>query len=70
MMPYRTEIQMVFQDPYGSLNPRLTVGQMVAQGPIIPGEKHEIAFQKAEKLLELVGLGQQALNRFPHDCSG
>jgi len=70
MMPYRKEIQMVFQDPYGSLNPRLTVGQMVAQGPIIHGEKHDKAFQKAEKLLELVGLGQQALNRFPHEFSG
>ena len=70
MMPYRKEIQMVFQDPYGSLNPRLTVGQMVAQGPIIHGEKQKIAFQKAEKLLELVGLGQQALNRFPHEFSG
>ena len=70
MMPYRKEIQMVFQDPYGSLNPRLTVGQMVAQGPIIHGEEHDKAFQKAEKLLELVGLGQQALNRFPHEFSG
>ena len=70
MMPYRKEIQMVFQDPYGSLNPRLTVGQMVAQGPIIHGEKHDQAFRKAEKLLELVGLGQQALNRFPHQFSG
>ena len=70
MMPYRKEIQMVFQDPYGSLNPRLTVGQMVAQGPIIHGEKQDKAFQKAEKLLELVGLGQQALNRFPHEFSG
>ena len=70
MMPYRKEIQMVFQDPYGSLNPRLTVGQMVAQGPIIHGEKHDKAFQKAEKLLELVGLGQKALNRFPHEFSG
>jgi len=70
MMPYRKEIQMVFQDPYGSLNPRLTVGQMVAQGPIIHGEKHNKAFQKAERLLELVGLGPQAVNRFPHEFSG
>ena len=70
MMPYRKEIQMVFQDPYGSLNPRLTVGQMVAQGPIIHGEKQTKAFQKAKELLELVGLGPQALNRYPHEFSG
>ena len=70
MMPYRKEIQMVFQDPYGSLNPRLTVGQMVAQGPIIHGEKQTKAFQKAKELLELVGLGPQAVNRYPHEFSG
>jgi len=70
MMPYRKEIQMVFQDPYGSLNPRLTVGQMVAQGPIIHGEKQIKAFQKAKELLELVGLGPQAANRYPHEFSG
>jgi len=70
MMPYRKEIQMIFQDPYGSLNPRLTVGQMVAQGPIIHGEKQTKAFQKAKELLELVGLGPQAVNRYPHEFSG
>ena len=70
MMSYRKEIQMVFQDPYGSLNPRLTVGQMVAQGPIIHGEKQIKAFQKAIELLELVGLGPQAANRYPHEFSG
>ena len=70
MMSYRKEIQMVFQDPYGSLNPRLTVGQMVAQGPIIHGEKQIKAFQKAIELLELVGLGPQAVNRYPHEFSG
>ena len=70
MMSYRKEIQMVFQDPYGSLNPRLTVGQMVAQGPIIHGEKQINAFQKAIELLELVGLGPRAANRYPHEFSG
>jgi len=70
MMPYRRDIQMVFQDPYGSLNPRLTVGQMVAQGPIIHGEKKIKAFQKAEEILDLVGLGPLSANRYPHEFSG
>ena len=70
MMPYRKDIQMVFQDPYGSLNPRLTVGQMVAQGPIIHGEKQIKAFQKAEEILNLVGLGPLSANRYPHEFSG
>jgi len=69
-MPYRRDIQMVFQDPYGSLNPRLTVGQMVAQGPIIHGEKKIKAFQKAEEILDLVGLGPLSANRYPHEFSG
>ena len=70
MMPYRKDIQMVFQDPYGSLNPRLTVGQMVAQGPIIHGEKQIKAFQKAKEILDLVGLGPLSANRYPHEFSG
>ena len=43
---------------------------MVAQGPIIHGEKQTKAFQKAKELLELVGLGPQATNRYPHEFSG
>jgi len=70
MMPYRKDIQMIFQDPYGSLNPRLTVGQMVAQGPIIHGEKQIKAFQKAKEILDLVGLGPLSANRYPHEFSG
>ncbi|GIT35412.1 MAG: hypothetical protein Ct9H300mP4_17310 [Gammaproteobacteria bacterium] len=69
MMPYRKEIQMVFQDPMVLLI-RIKVGQMVAQGPIIHGEKQKKAFQKAKELLELVGLGPQAANRYPHEFSG
>ncbi|MGI9387204.1 MAG: ABC transporter ATP-binding protein [Methyloligellaceae bacterium] len=70
MMPYRRRIQMVFQDPYGSLNPRLRVGQMIAQGPMIHGVSSAKANDKAAELLELVGLEPSAADRFPHEFSG
>jgi peptide/nickel transport system ATP-binding protein len=63
-------MQMVFQDPYGSLNPRLTVVRMIAQGPILHGMSEQEAIEKALDLLELVGLGRSAANRFPNEFSG
>lgn len=70
MLPLRRRIQMVFQDPYGSLNPRLTVVRMVAQGPMLHGTPAEEARARALKLLELVGLDKSAANRYPHEFSG
>lgn len=64
------QVQMVFQDPYGSLNPRHRVGDIVAQGPIIHGVPRQQAYAKAEELFELVGLDRNALNRYPHEFSG
>ena len=61
---------MVFQDPYGSLNPRLTVLKMVAQGPILHGVPEIEATNRALELLELVGLGKTAANRYPNEFSG
>lgn len=71
MMPLRRRIQMVFQDPFASLNPRQTAGRLIAEGM----EIHRIgtrAEQKAEvsRLLELVGLPTDAATRFPHEFSG
>lgn len=66
----RKDIQMVFQDPYGSLNPRHRVGDAVAQGPIAFGADPSNARQKALDLLRLVGLGTDSANRFPHQFSG
>jgi peptide/nickel transport system ATP-binding protein len=63
-------IQMVFQDPYASLNPRRRVGEQVAMGPIIHGMPRKQAFDKARHLFELVGLDPAAFNRFPHEFSG
>ncbi|MCG7361267.1 ABC transporter ATP-binding protein [Roseomonas sp. ACRSG] len=63
-------IQMVFQDPYASLNPRRRVGELVAQGPIVHGTPRTEAFARARELFELVGLDPSALDRFPHEFSG
>lgn len=68
--PYRRQIQMVFQDPYASLNPRHRIVEAVAQGPIAFGESRKTALREARELLELVGLGGDAGDRYPHQFSG
>ncbi|GAA2401359.1 dipeptide ABC transporter ATP-binding protein [Streptomyces glaucosporus] len=71
LAPIRTEIQMVFQDPYSSLNPRQTVGTIIG-GPMEvngidpPGGRE----RRVRELLETVGLGSEHYNRFPHEFSG
>ncbi|VVD89718.1 ABC transporter ATP-binding protein [Pandoraea fibrosis] len=64
------DIQMVFQDPFSSLNPRRRVGDIVTQGPIARGEPPRQAHDHALELFELVGLSADALERFPHEFSG
>ncbi|MGP3967982.1 ABC transporter ATP-binding protein [Streptomyces sp. 6N223] len=71
MAPVRSEIQMIFQDPYSSLNPRQTVGTII-RGPmeinnINPPGGHE---KRVRELLEIVGLNPEHYNRFPHEFSG
>jgi peptide/nickel transport system ATP-binding protein len=63
-------IQMVFQDPFASLNPRRKAAELVAQGPIVHGTPRATAIAEARKLFELVGLDPSAGNRFPHEFSG
>jgi peptide/nickel transport system ATP-binding protein len=63
-------IQMVFQDPYASLNPRRRAGELVAQGPMLQGMTRAAALAKARELFALVGLDPSAINRFPHEFSG
>ncbi len=63
-------VQMVFQDPYASLNPRRKVGELVAQGPMVHGTPRDEAFRRARELFELVGLDPRGLDRFPHEFSG
>ncbi len=64
------KIQMVFQDPYASLNPRHRIGSAIAQGPIAQGLAPDKAMARAMELLELVGLKADAAERFPHEFSG
>ena len=72
MMPYRRKMQIVFQDPYASLDPRMTIGDIVGE----PIDIHSLAANKTERrdkiiyLLERVGLNSEHANRYPHEFSG
>ena len=67
---YRKKIQMIFQDPFASLNPRLKVDRLIAQGPVIHGARLDDAIERAHELLRLVGLDPRAADRYPHEFSG
>ncbi|RWJ31950.1 ABC transporter ATP-binding protein [Mesorhizobium sp.] len=69
MRPYRNRIQMVFQDPFASLNPRHTVATILTAGPRAAGIPADDASRKAAVMLERVGLSQSALRRYPHEFS-
>lgn len=64
------KVQMVFQDPYASLNPRHRIGASIAGGPIAQGVAPKLAMGQALELLQLVGLDQAAAQRYPHEFSG
>ncbi len=66
----RKDIQMVFQDPMASLNPRRRVVDLIAQGPIIQGVARDVAHARARELLSLVELPAAAAERYPHEFSG
>ena len=72
MLPYRRKLQYIFQDPYASLNPRMTVGDIIGE----PIDIHKLAVNQQERkdkiarLLELVGLSNEHANRYPHEFSG
>jgi len=67
----RAEMQMIFQDPFESLNPRHTVGSILEEPFVIHGEKNAAARrQKAMELLKRVGLPEDAYHKFPHEFSG
>jgi peptide/nickel transport system ATP-binding protein len=70
LQPHRKRIQIIFQDPYRSLNPRITIGETIIEGPINYGMPRKEALAKARQLLELVGLPQDAISRYPHQFSG
>jgi peptide/nickel transport system ATP-binding protein len=70
LRPFRKVLQMIFQDPFASLNPRWRVGDIIAQGPIVNGTPRKSAHAEAAELLRLVGLDPKAANRYPHEFSG
>ncbi|MBA4018181.1 MAG: peptide ABC transporter substrate-binding protein [Pirellula sp.] len=71
MLPLRREMQMIFQDPFASLNPRMTVGRIVGEPLVIFSDLSRRDRElEVMRLLELVGLNPRFLNRYPHEFSG
>ncbi|WP_375258938.1 ABC transporter ATP-binding protein [Citreimonas sp.] len=70
LQPHRKHFQIVFQDPYRSLNPRWTVARSLCEGPINFGTPKAEAMKRAAELMELVNLPPDALDRYPHQFSG
>lgn len=68
--PLRKNIQMIFQDPFASLNPRHRIGKIITDGPVANGVPYPQAQQKARELLRLVKLEESAFDRFPNEFSG
>ena len=71
MRPLRRRLQMIFQDPYASLNPRMTVGRVIAEPMKVLGTRPRHLRQlEAMRLMDLVGLNPRLINRYPHEFSG
>jgi peptide/nickel transport system ATP-binding protein len=70
LRPVRKDVQIVFQDPYRSLNPRRSVGNSIIEGPMNFGVGHMDAIKRARDLMEVVGLSPNSLERYPHQFSG
>ncbi|WP_149135956.1 ABC transporter ATP-binding protein [Cupriavidus campinensis] len=68
--PLRRDVQMIFQDPFASLNPRHTVGRIITDGPVANGVPLADARKRARELLQLVGLEPSAFDRYPNQFSG
>jgi len=71
LQAYRRDVQFIFQDPYASLNPRMTIGEIVAE----PLEVHNVGSsreqnKRVKELLDIVGLNPEHANRYPHEFSG
>jgi peptide/nickel transport system ATP-binding protein len=70
LRPHRRKVQIVFQDPYRSLNPRITVGESIIEGPMNFGLSRPEALARGRKLMETVRLDPNSLDRYPHQFSG
>ncbi|STX43454.1 ABC dipeptide/oligopeptide/nickel transport, ATPase component [Legionella donaldsonii] len=67
---YRKQVQIIFQDPFSSMNPRMTVGEILAEGMLAQGLASTIIKRKQQTLLEQVNLPRNSLHRYPHQFSG
>ena len=70
VMPYRRRMQMIFQDPYASLNPRMTVSSIIAEPMRLQGVAQDAIAARVAELVEQVGLKKDHMNRYPHEFSG
>lgn len=71
MQPLRSDLQVVFQDPFGSLSPRLSISEIVEEGLVVQGGfSYAERRRRAAEALEEVGIGAEALDRYPHEFSG
>jgi oligopeptide transport system ATP-binding protein len=70
ILPVRRQIQMIFQDPYSSLNPRMTVGDTISEALEIHGLAEGRRTERVGELLEMVGLSHDMAGRYPHEFSG
>jgi len=70
LRPLRRRVQIVFQDPYRSLNPRRTVLEAIIEGPLNYGVARAAAVERARRLMELVRMDPESLSRYPHQFSG
>ena len=71
MKPLRRQMQIVFQDPFGSLNPRMTAGESIEEGLLVLGMRDRKERKaRLEELLKMVGIGVEASDRYPHEFSG
>jgi oligopeptide transport system ATP-binding protein len=71
LQAYRREVQFIFQDPYASLNPRMTIGELVSEPLVVHGiGTNDERRARAKELLDVVGLNPEHINRYPHEFSG
>ncbi len=67
---FRKKVQIIFQDPFSSMNPRMTVGEIIAEGMHAQGIARAEIYRKQQKLLDQVNLSSNSLHRYPHQFSG
>ncbi len=70
MQPLRKEMQIIFQDPFSSLNPRMTIGQSIDEGLRGMGFSKKMRTDRRNELLEMVGISSRVADRYPHEFSG